>query len=82
VANHRRQGDADGLEDLAGAAGRRGTDEEALIILQDLGFDETIEIGDDVGPFEIAPGGGQSVLQLLAKHECQERTEGMSPRLH
>lgn len=48
------QGDAGGLEDLAGGAGGLGAQEEAFAVLSDLHLFEAIEVAGHVGPLDVA----------------------------
>ena len=45
-----RQGDAGGAEREAGSGARAGADEEALVVVIDLGLGQRIEVGEDLGP--------------------------------
>ena len=46
----RRQGDTGGAERKAGSGARAGADEEALVVVIDLGLGQRVEVGEDLGP--------------------------------
>jgi hypothetical protein len=76
--DHRRQGNANGLEQGAGTAETGGTKAKPPPGLIDVGLNDLIEVADDVGPFELTPGSDQTVDQFLTQEECKERAEHMS----
>ena len=49
-ADGRRQRDADGTQGQAGGRTRRGADDEALVVVLDLGLGQRVQIGDDLRP--------------------------------
>jgi hypothetical protein len=49
----RRQGNADGLEHGAGAAGGGGTQAKPPSGLIDVGLHNPIDVANDIGPFEV-----------------------------
>ena len=75
VAEVRRQRDAQRLEELAGRAGGRGTENEPFAVLLDLDLLETIQVAQDVGPFEVEAGCRQAIAERLLQHQGEERTE-------
>jgi hypothetical protein len=53
------------------AAGRRAQ-QEAFVVLLDLGLGERVEIGDNVRPGALATEVGDALLQLLLQDEGEE----------
>ena len=74
-----RQGDAGGAECQAGGGARGGADEEALVVVGDLGLGQRVEIGEDLGPRAGAAERGDALLQLGLQDEGEEGAEDGSP---
>src|SRR3954452_18726724 len=64
VADIGRQRHADRLEGLAGNAGHRRAQDEALAVLRDLDLLQPVEVGQQVAPLRLEPSRRQSVFQL------------------
>ena len=65
-----RQGDAGGLEDGANLTDDGGAGGNALAVLLDGGFLETIEIAQQVGPFDDEAVAVAQIGQLLLQHQA------------
>ena len=73
-----RQGDAGGLEDAADLAGHGGAGGNALAVLLNGGFLETIEIAQQVGPFDDEAVALAEIGQFLLQHQGEERAKHMA----
>ncbi len=71
----RRQGDARGLEDLAGRPAQWRAHDDALALVAELDLLDAIEVGADVGPFELGVLRRETVGEVLLEHQRQERAE-------
>ena len=78
AADQGRQGDAEGLEHDASAAGGGVAQDVALGVLFDLSFAQAFEVVHDVGPFEAVTVRGQAILELLAHDQGEERAEDVA----
>ena len=74
----RRQCDASGLEDAADLAGDGGAGGNALAVLGDGCLLETVEIAQQVGPFDDEAVALAQVGQFLLQHQGKERAEHMA----
>lgn len=81
VADVGRQGDAGGLEQGAGDAGRGRAQDHLLAGLVDLDFLQAVEVAQHVAPLRAEAGGAAPVLEFLAQHERQEGTEDVAARI-
>jgi hypothetical protein len=73
-----RQGDAGGLEDAANLAGDSGAGGDALAVFFDRGVLETVEIAQQVGPFDDEAVALAQIGQLLLQRQGEERAEHMA----
>lgn len=70
-----RQGDAGGLEDATDLAGDGGAGSDALAVLLEGRFLETVEIAQQVGPFDNETVAVAQIGQFLLQHQGEERAE-------
>ena len=73
-----RQGDAGGLEDAADLPGDGGAGGDALAVLVDGGLLETVEIAQQVGPFDDEAVAVAQIGQFLLQHQGEERAKHMA----
>jgi hypothetical protein len=69
---HRRQGNADGLEYGAGAFECRGAEAKLWPGLIDVGLNPMIGVADDTSPLVPPPSGGETVDGFLAQQSSNE----------
>jgi hypothetical protein len=72
------RGGADDPEDAAGLGAGGGAGGEAREVLLDRGLVETIDIAEQVRPFEGDPGGRAMIGVILLLHEREERTADLA----
>ena len=72
--------DTDRREHLAGDAGGRGAQYEALAVVVEFDLLQAVELTQHLGPFRLAPGVGQARLEFLAQHQrlCRSATNEKS----
>ncbi len=75
LAVDRRQGDARGLEDFARRPAERRAHDDALALVAELDLLDAVEIGADVGPFELGVLRRETVGEVLLEHQRQERAK-------
>ena len=73
-----REGDTGSLEDAADLTGDGGAGGDALAVLLDGGLLETVEIAQQIGPFDGDTGGSAPIGQLLVEHQGQEGAEDVA----
>src|SRR5918996_1552286 len=73
--NGGRQGDAGGAERQAGGRARGGADEEALVVVGDVGLGQGVEVGENLGPGCRAAEFGDALLELGLEDEGEETGE-------
>src|ERR1700686_4886150 len=72
LAHGGRQRDAGGGERETGRGTRWRAQQEAFVVLLDLGLGERVEIGENVRPGALATEVGDALLQLLLQDEGEE----------
>src|SRR6516225_9890037 len=77
-----RQGDADRLKQLAGDAGGRGAQQEALAVLFEGDFLQPVEIAQNVVPFSGEAVAAQPIFKFLGEQQGQEGAEHMAANGH